>query len=638
MKDIKEELSRIIGSSNFISSIRAVKEKRGESVLFGDSIRKLTEDEIKILKGNGNYCNDWSLIAVVYDFNPGKIINSLFFGKCVLGKFTGETRDVAGSISLPTGIYRSTIINSEIGNEVFILGNGSISGYIIKSGAAVINTVSLSHIAGGSFGNGLELAIGIETGGREVLSFAELTIDTAARIATERDNEQVLSGYNRSVKDYTEAAKSSFGVVEKNARILNTVRVANSYIGDYAVINGANVIENSTILSGSGEETEISGGAYVRNSCIQWGCSVSSMAIVDSSVLTEHSHVERHGKVTESIIGPNTEIAEGEVTSCIVGPFVGFHHQSLLIAAIWPEGRGNVGYGANVGSNHTSKAPDQEIFCGEGTFFGLGVNIKFPSDFSAAPYSIIATGVSTLPQKVEFPFSLINEPAAHFPGISPAYNEIFPAWVLSDNIYMIRRNEGKYRKRNKAKRTQFIYDVFRPDIIDRMIRARETLLSVRIKKDIYLDKDIRGIGKNFLLEKNRVKAIETYSYYIRYYALSGIKKMIDKIIGSGRKIRESMLHDKLPENKRWEHEHKILCKEGLADNGIKENLKLLLEMEEKIARSTGESKAKDDKRGKRIIKDYTAAHKPAEEDSFVIETWKKYHNLRKEIESYEFCS
>jgi hypothetical protein len=161
----------------------------------------------------------------------------------------------------------------------------------------------------------------------------------------------------------------------------------------------------------------------VRSSIVQWGCEVTTGAIVENSVLVEHSHVERHGKVAMSVIGPNTGIAEGEVTSCLVGPFVGFHHQALLIAAVWPEGKGNIGYGANVGSNHTSKAPDQEIFPGEGVFFGLGCSVKFPADFSDAPYSIIATAVPTLPQRVEFPFSLINKPSAAFPGISSSFGE-----------------------------------------------------------------------------------------------------------------------------------------------------------------------------------------------------------------------
>lgn len=35
-----------------------------------------------------------------------------------------------------------------------------------------------------------------------------------------------------------------------------------------------------------------------------------------------------------------------------------------LRVALWPEGRGNVAYGANVGSNHTGKLADQEAVPG----------------------------------------------------------------------------------------------------------------------------------------------------------------------------------------------------------------------------------------------------------------------------------
>ena len=88
--------------------------------------------------------------------------------------------------------------------------------------------------------------------------------------------------------------------------------------------------------------------------------------------------------------------------------------------------QGNVGYGANVGSNHTGKAPDQELRSGEGVFFGLGVNIKYPSNFGKAPYTIFASGVGCLPQRIEFPFSLVNTPAEPIVGLSTAINEIIP--------------------------------------------------------------------------------------------------------------------------------------------------------------------------------------------------------------------
>jgi len=56
--------------------------------------------------------------------------------------------------------------------------------------------------------------------------------------------------------------------------------------------------------------------------------------------------------------------------------------------------KGNVAYGAKIGSNHTGRSADQEIIVGEGVFFGLGSLIKFPSNLSASPYTIIAADTS----------------------------------------------------------------------------------------------------------------------------------------------------------------------------------------------------------------------------------------------------
>jgi len=351
------------------------------------------------------------------------------------------------------------------------------------------------------------------------------------------------------------------------------------------------------------------------------------MAIVDKSLLTEHSHVERHGKCTDSILGPNTGVAEGEVTASLCGPFVGFHHQALLIAAFWPEGKGNVGYGANVGSNHTSKAPDQELWPGEGTFFGLGVNIKFPSDFTRAPYTIIASGVATLPQKVTFPFSLINSPAKSYPGISPAYNEITPAWVLSDNIYTIRRNEKKYKDRNKARRTEFIFDVFRPDTVDLMLDALKRLTVLKEVKELYTDRDISGLGKNYMLEDSRTEAIKTYTFYIRYYALLGLKK---RIKASTKGALKGLLTTKT-KDPCWEHERNILVGEFGRDAKPVDLLDELSKAVEKIAVDTQTSKEKDDQRGARIIDDYPHAHAPAAEDKFVKQTWTETRALQADI-------
>ncbi len=399
---------------------------------------------------------------------------------------------------------------------------------------------------------------------------------------------------------------------------------------DCCVIRDAGMVKNATLLGTGEEPAEITSGALVTDSILQWGSEAASGAIVHRSVLTEHSHVERHGKVTDSLLGPNTGVGEGEVTACLVGPFVGFHHQALLIAAFWPEGKGNVGYGANVGSNHTSKAPDQEIWCGEGTFFGLGVNIKFPSDFTGAPYSIIATAVNALPQKVTFPFSLINSPSAVIPGISPAWNEIMPGWVLSDNIFAVRRNEGKYLSRNKATRSRFDFEVFRPDIMDLVLRARDALQAVSDEKEYWTDRDIPGLGKNYLSEKNRQKAIETYTFYLRNYALAGLKRELAGRIEAGADVGRAELFEGDAES-RWAHEREILLAEGPGDD-FTADLREYLTLQQEIADRVEASKEKDDLRGARIIPDYPTAHPPAAEDGFVIRTRAEYVALRSEIE------
>lgn len=601
------------------------------SVLFEDTeLKTLSSEEIRALEGNLNSASDWSLVRVAPGFDPGRVREARFIGRVILGRFTGES-EVEKGITIPTGIFRSLISNSEIGNdavvhEVRILGN-----MIVKDRAVILNCGSVICSGTTTFGNGIELPVAIETGGREVKTYAEITLDVAAEVAASRGDGDKLAGYDRLIMDYSQRAGGEFGMIGELAVVRNTPRVENSYVGDHCCISDAVLVRNSTLLGTEEEPSLITDGAFVRDSILQWGAEVTTGAIVDRSVLTEHSHVERHGKVTDSLLGPNSGVGEGEVTASLVGPFVGFHHQALLIAAFWPEGKGNVGYGANVGSNHTSKAPDQEIWPGEGTFFGLGVNIKFPSDFTLAPYSIIATAVNALPQKVTFPFSLINSPAETVADLSPAYNEIMPAWVLSDNIFTVKRNEGKYRKRNKARRSEFDFEVFRPDIMDLVMRARGSLEAVEETKDFYTDRDIAGLGKNYLREDVRLRAIETYAFYLRYYALSGLKRELTTRLDASEKVDPEELFQEESPTPRWAHERELLLAEGYGKNLVSD-LKEFLKVQEAIAQSVQVSKEKDDVRGALIIDDYPAAHPPAGEDDFVVETWKEFEELKREVE------
>jgi hypothetical protein len=537
-------------------------------------------------------------------------------------------------VQLGSGVFRSDLNNVTVGDNALVNGVSVLANCVVGPGAVVLNCGTVGATGETSFGNGIELPIAIETGGRETQVYAEISVEVAAAIAGNRKDKAQLDAYKKAVEEYSAKAKSAVMVIEAGAQVKNTPKVVNTYVGKGAVIDGAQWVENATLLSLPDEPAKILAGAYVKNAVVQWGADVNSMGLAVNSVLCEHSHVERHGKLTDSILGPNSGVAEGECTASLCGPFVGFHHQSLLIAAYWPEGKGNVGYGANVGSNHTSKAPDQEIWCGEGTFFGLGVNVKFPSDFTGSPYSILASGVSALPQRVEMPFSLINTQAERIDGISPAYNEIMPGWVLSDNIFTVRRNEGKYTKRNKAKRSKFDFEVFRPEIVEMMLGARKKLADAEGKaklKDesgqpVFTDREVKGVGKNYLKEEARKGGIDAYTFYIKYYALMGLKR----VLTGGAKAADVLTAK--TNDARWEHERALLGSE-LKGKGVKDLLTELIAAQEKIAKDTQESKEKDDQRGVRIVKDYAEAHAPAKDDGFVKETHKVTAALKAEVEA-----
>jgi hypothetical protein len=629
--DIGGRIRSVAAQSELIRAVEAVAPDGGIRFALGnDSVRSLSPAEIQQLEQLGNRAEDWRRVRVAEPFDPSRVRHCEFYGDVTLGRFSRRVA-LSPGLEVPSGLVRSTVADCVIGHDALVRNVGLLARMVLAPETIVSDCGSISCQGPTSFGNGQELPIAIETGGREVAIFAEIDVEIARSVAVARSQRQRLEEYASAIADYARRCKSSRGIVERGASIRHTPVVRNVYLGPGAHVEAATALEECTILSSADEPVHIQSGAFVRRSLVQWGCHVETMAIVDSSVLTEHSHVERHGKVTASILGPNTGVAEGEVTASLLGPFVGFHHQALLIAALWPEGKGNVGYGANVGSNHTSKAPDQEFWPGEGTFFGLGVNIKYPADLTRSPYSIVASGVTTLPQKVSFPFSLINNPAAPYDRVSPAYNEIAPAWLLTDNMFALKRNEGKYKARNKAKRTAFDFDVFRPEIIDLMIDAGRRLRSVHRVLEVYTDRDIEGLGKNYMLESRRKPAIEAYDFYVQYYALLGLLAKLRGVrepadIAAAREVLAVPSDDS-----RWEHQRHILY-DGGSNADVVDRLVQLRAMLERVARDVEQSKAKDDERGSRIIDDYADVHTLAARDKFVQQTWTETRRTQHEID------
>jgi ADP-glucose pyrophosphorylase len=99
-------------------------------------------------------------------------------------------------------------------------------------------------------------------------------------------------------------------------------------------------VRHATLCATAALPTLVAGGSVVSQSILHAGVVVDGGAHVSQSVLCALSGAKRLGIVSECIVGPGTVIHEGEAAHSLIGPLVGFHHHALLIAALWPQGKG----------------------------------------------------------------------------------------------------------------------------------------------------------------------------------------------------------------------------------------------------------------------------------------------------------
>ncbi len=616
--------------SELLRAVRAVALDFGRSFVLGDStLRPLTGNEIAELERGGNHCDDWGQIHVADRFDPRRVRHSSFHGTVLLGQFIGKVR-VEGGLELPTGIYNSTVADCVIGPEALVRDVRLLARYAVRHCAVLWNCGSIACTSRTTFGNGQSLPLGIESGGRNVPIYAEISIPVATMQAVGSTRRATQQRYDGIIADYLAQVESERGIIERGAVIRNTLTLHNTYVGPHAIIDGATSVQESTLLSNIQEPAQVLTGSVVRNSVLQWGSRVRDLAVVERSVLTEHSEAECHAHVIDSILGPDTSIGVGEVAASLVGPLVRMHHQSLLIAALWPDGRGNVGQGADVGANHTSRAPDQECWLPEGIFMGLGVKLKYPVNLTRSPYSIISSGVTLAPQRIAFPYSLIRTPAERWPGVHPDANQVVPAWVLSQNLYALHRNLAKFRVRNRARRHRIDITLFTPKRIDLMRDACARLQAVGRIQDLYTSREIPGLGKNVLEEPHRRQAMVTYQFFIRYYALEGLVEQTQKWLVNRHEPVDRLLSTPTT-NPRWEHQRQLLAGE-LEVREVAAGLREFASMAERVALDVERSRRKDEERGREVLDDYTEVHGSVAQDPFVQQTWAETRQQQQLVE------
>ena len=120
----------------------------------GINYRKLSAYEIEVLVRNRNTSDDWNKILVSDAFNPELVKSCKFYGLVRIGKLEPYYLEF-NNIRMPVGLYSSTIISCDFGDNVVVDNVHYISHYIIGSEVMLINVNELATTDYAKFGNGI---------------------------------------------------------------------------------------------------------------------------------------------------------------------------------------------------------------------------------------------------------------------------------------------------------------------------------------------------------------------------------------------------------------------------------------------------------------------------------------------------
>jgi hypothetical protein len=478
MNNIKKIAAKELGYG-FIKEVPKGKDEyylRNKQNRSGIEYRQLTALEIEILVRNRNTSDDWSKILVSNEFNPELVKNCSFFGLIRIGNLENSCLCFSDLI-VPIGLYNSTIISSDFGNNVSVHNVNYMSHYILGNEVIINNVNELVTTNHAKFGNGIIkkgesenvriwLELCNENTGRKVLPFNGMTSGDAYLWTRHRNDVQLQQKFIELTDHQFDNKLGYYGKIGDRSVVKNCKIIKDVWIGEDAYLKGANKIKNVTINSHALAKSQVGEGCELVNGIVGYGCRIFYGIKAVRFVLSDYSQLKYGARLINSFLGPNATISCCEVLNSLIFPAHEQHHNNSFLCAALVMGQSNIAAGATLGSNHNSRGADGEVVMGRGFWPGLCVSIKHNSQF--ASFSLLNKGDYNYELNIPIPFSLIsNDPLKDELVIMPGY------WFLY-NFYALARNAWKYvdRDKRKFKTPIYEYDYLAPDSVNELISAR----------------------------------------------------------------------------------------------------------------------------------------------------------------------
>lgn len=445
----------------------------------GIDYRELTAWEIEVLVRNRNTSDNWNKILVSNAFDPDLVKNCKFFGLVRIGKLEPYFLEYH-NLRMPVGLYNSTIISCDFGDNVVVDNVNYLSHYIVGSEVLLVNINELATTSTAKFGNGIIkegepeniriwLEICNENGGRKVIPFTGMLPGDAWLWSKYRDDEIMLEKFKAFTQAEYDVQRGYYGKIGDRAIIKNTNIIKDAWIGSDAYIKGANKLKNITVNSSPEAPSQIGEGCEMVNGVMGLGCRAFYGVKAIRFIMASHSQLKYGARLINSYLGNNSTISCCEVLNSLIFPSHEQHHNNSFLCAATVLGQSNMAAGATIGSNHNSRSPDGELIAGRGFWPGLCVSLKHNSKF--ASFNILAKGDYPAELNIPFPFALISNDVANDRLV------IMPAYWFLYNLYAIARNSWKYNDRDarieKDQRLEF--DALAPDTINEIVSSLRLL-------------------------------------------------------------------------------------------------------------------------------------------------------------------
>ncbi|SHM74233.1 protein of unknown function [Cyclobacterium lianum] len=437
--------------------------------------RNLNAREIELLVRNNNQSDDWNKILVADAFNPDLVKNCKFFGLVRIGKLEPCFLEYH-NLRMPVGIYNSTIISCDIGDNVVIDNVHYLSHYILGNEVVLVNVNEMATTSHAKFGNGIvkegepeEVRIWLElcneNGGRKVAPFSGMLPGDAWLWSRYRADEALQSQFLAFTQKAFDHKRGYYGKVGDRCIIKNSLIIKDVWIGSDAYIKGANKLKNLTIHSTPEASTQIGEGCEMVNGIVSEGCTIFYGVKAVRFLMASHSQLKYGARLINSYLGSNATISCCEVLNSLIFPAHEQHHNNSFLCAALLQGQSNMAAGATVGSNHNSRGADGELVAGRGFWPGLCVSLKHNSRF--ATFALVTKGDYPAELDIPLPFALISN------DVHRNELRVMPAYWFQYNMYALARNAWKYKDRDKRiEKTQHLeFHFLGPDSMSEVLEA-----------------------------------------------------------------------------------------------------------------------------------------------------------------------